>query len=144
MGVFVRSGDLYPAGLGVVLLMPEFPFDRLLGILILVYSRVIEWFQSSDAQEKELSPWVDLRPIELCFKRHDRIHDRPRSDVPRSLQLSSNDLLCALGILFLISTIAIGGFHGGSILRLKSYGTLSVCVSRSRLGCGSVCGFARS
>ena len=27
----------------------------------------------------------------------------------RSLQLSSNDLLCAMGILFLISTIAIGG-----------------------------------
>ena len=29
-----------PLGLGVVLLMPEFPFDRLLGILILVYSLV--------------------------------------------------------------------------------------------------------
>ena len=46
----------------------------------------------------------------------------------RSLQLSSNDLLCAMGILFLISTIAIGGSLWWLDLATQELSTLSVMM----------------
>jgi hypothetical protein len=38
VGVFTWRGGLGPRGLWMVVVVPEFPFERLLGLSILVYS----------------------------------------------------------------------------------------------------------
>ena len=100
---------LIPLGLWVVVIVPAFPFDRLLGMLILVYSLVSLSGFNPVLQSKN-SPILGLTfgLLNSVLTGMTGSMTVPGVMYLRSLQLSRDDLLCAMGILFLISTLAIG------------------------------------
>ena len=117
-----------PLGLGVVLLMPEF-FDRLLGILILVYSLVsLSGFNPVTHKKNNHLLGLTFGLLNSVLSGMTGSMTVPGVMYLRSLQLSSNDLLCALGILFLISTIAIGGSLWWLDLATQELSMLSVMM----------------
>ena len=101
---------LIPIGLWMVVLVPEFPFERLLGLSILIYSL---------ASLKGFNPVMRIKnnhflSLALGLLNSVLTGMTGSMSVPgvmylRALQLSKEDLLCAMGMLFFTSTLALGG-----------------------------------
>ena len=120
---------LIPLGLWVVLIVPAFPFDRLLGVLILVYSLVsLSGFNPVTHTKNNHVLGLTFGLLNSVLSGMTGSMTVPGVMYLRSLQLSSNDLLCAMGILFLISTIAIGGSLWWFDLATQELSMLSVMM----------------
>ena len=120
---------LIPLGLWVVVIVPAFPFDRLLGVLILVYSLVsLGGFNPVTHMKHNHVLGLTFGLLNSVLSGMTGSMTVPGVMYLRSLQLSSNDLLCAMGILFLISTIAIGGSLWWFDLATQELSTLSVMM----------------
>ena len=120
---------LIPLGLWVVVIVPAFPFDRLLGVLILVYSLVsLSGFNPMTHTKHNHVLGLTFGLLNSVLSGMTGSMTVPGVMYLRSLHLSSNDLLCAMGILFLISTIAIGGSLWWLDLATQELSTLSVMM----------------
>lgn len=101
---------LVPLGLWMVVVVPEFPFERLLGLLILVYSLAsLKGFNPVMQMKNNSALALVLGLLNSVFTGMTGSMTVPGVMYLRSLQLSKDDLLCAMGVLFFISTIAMGG-----------------------------------
>ena len=100
---------LIPLGLWVVVIVPEFPFERLLGMLILVYSLLsLSGFNPVLQSNNSSVLGLTFGLLNSVLTGMTGSMTVPGVMYLRSLQLSKDDLLCAMGILFLISTLAMG------------------------------------
>ena len=99
---------LIPLGLWVVVIVPEFPFERLLGMLILVYSLLsLSGFNPVLQSNNSSVLGLTFGLLNSVLTGMTGSMTVPGVMYLRSLQLSKDDLLCAMGILFLISTLAM-------------------------------------
>ena len=88
----------------------EFPFERLLGLLILVYSLAsLKGFDPVMQMKNNSALALVLGLLNAVLTGMTGSMTVPGVMYLRSLQLSKDDLLCAMGVLFFISTIAMGG-----------------------------------
>ena len=100
---------LVPLGLWAVVLLPGFPFERLLGLSIVLYSLAsLKGFNPVMAMEHNAKLGFGLGLINSVLTGMTGSMSVPGVMYLRSLQLSKDDLLCAMGALFFISTIAMG------------------------------------
>ena len=100
---------LVPLGLWAVVLLPAFPFERLLGLSILLYSLAsLKGFNPVMAMEHNAKLGFGLGLINSVLTGMTGSMSVPGVMYLRSLQLSKDDLLCAMGALFFISAIAMG------------------------------------
>jgi len=100
---------LVPLGLWAVVLLPGFPFERLLGLSIVLYSLAsLKGFNPVMAMEHNAKLGFGLGLINSVLTGMTGSMSVPGVMYLRSLQLSKDDLLCAMGALFFISAIAMG------------------------------------
>src|SRR5210317_344299 len=100
---------LVPGGLWMVVVVPEFPYERLLGLSILVYSLAsLRGFNPVMRTKNNHRIGLGLGLLNSVLTGMTGSMSVPGVMYLRSLQLSKDDLLCAMGVLFLISTIAMG------------------------------------
>lgn len=100
---------LVPFGLWLVVSTPAFPFERVLGFTILIYSLAsLKGFNPVMQMQHNHRLGMGLGLMNSVLTGMTGSMSVPGVMYLRSLQLSKDDLLCAMGILFFISTIAIG------------------------------------
>lgn len=100
---------LVPLGLWAVVLFPGFPFERLLGLSIVLYSLAsLKGFNPVMAMAHNAKLGFGLGLINSVLTGMTGSMSVPGVMYLRSLQLTKDDLLCAMGALFFISTIAMG------------------------------------
>ena len=105
----VGSILLVPLGLRAVVSMPAFPFERVLGLTILIYSLAsLKEFNPMMRMHQNHRLGIGLGLVNSLLTGMTGSMSVPGVMYLRSLQLSTDDLLCAMGVLFLISTIAMG------------------------------------
>jgi len=126
---------LVPLGLWAVVLFPGFPFERLLGFSIFVYSFAsLRGFNPVMQMERNhrvgFGFGFGLGVINSILTGMTGSMSVPGVMYLRSLQFSKDDLLCAMGILFFISTIAMGGslFWVGQATADLSLLSILMCV----------------
>ena len=124
---------LVPLGLWAVVLFPGFPFERLLGFSIFVYSFAsLRGFNPVMQMERNhrVGFGFGLGVINSILTGMTGSMSVPGVMYLRSLQFSKDDLLCAMGILFFISTIAMGGslFWVGQATADLSLLSILMCV----------------
>jgi len=122
---------LVPLGLWAVVLFPGFPFERLLGFSIFVYSFAsLRGFNPVMQMERNQRVGFCLGVINSILTGMTGSMSVPGVMYLRSLQFSKDDLLCAMGILFFISTIAMGGslFWVGQATADLSLLSILMCV----------------
>jgi uncharacterized membrane protein YfcA len=101
---------LVPGGLWMVVVVPEFPYERLLGLSILVYSLAsLRGFNPVMRMKNNHGIGLALGLLNSVLTGMTGSMSVPGVMYLRSLQLTKDDLLCAMGILFFISTLAMGG-----------------------------------
>ena len=101
---------LVPGGLWMVVVVPEFPYERLLGLSILVYSLAsLRGFNPVMQTKNNQGLGLALGLLNSVLTGMTGSMSVPGVMYLRSLQLTRDDLLCAMGILFLTSTLAMGG-----------------------------------
>ena len=101
---------LIPIGLWMVVLVPEFPFERLLGLLILIYSLAsLRGFNPVMRMKNNHLLGLALGLLNSVLTGMTGSMSVPGVMYLRALQLSKEDLLCAMGMLFFTSTLALGG-----------------------------------
>jgi uncharacterized membrane protein YfcA len=101
---------LIPIGLWMVILVPEFPFERLLGLLILIYSLAsLRGFNPVMRIKNNHLLGLALGLLNSVLTGMTGSMSVPGVMYLRALQLSKEDLLCAMGMLFFTSTLALGG-----------------------------------
>lgn len=100
---------LVPFGLWLVVSTPTFPFERVLGLTILIYSLAsLKGFNPVMQIQHNHRLGMGLGLMNSVLTGMTGSMSVPGVMYLRSLQLSKDDLLCAMGVLFLISTIAMG------------------------------------
>ena len=100
---------LVPFGLWLVVSTPAFPFERVLGLTILIYSLAsLKGFNPVMQIQHNHRLGMGLGLMNSVLTGMTGSMSVPGVMYLRSLQLSKDDLLCAMGVLFLISTIAMG------------------------------------
>ena len=124
---------LVPLGLWAVVLFPGFPFERLLGFSIFVYSFAsLRGFNPVMQMERNhrVGFGFGLGVINSILTGMTGSMSVPGVMYLRSLQFSKDDLLCGMGILFFISTIAMGGslFWVGQATADLSLLSILMCV----------------
>ena len=120
---------LIPLGLWVVVIVPAFPFDRLLGILILVYSLgSLSGFNPVLQAKNNHVLGLTFGLLNSVLTGMTGSMTVPGVMYLRSLQLSKDNLLCAMGILFLTSTLVIGGSLWWLDLATQDLSALSVIM----------------
>ena len=101
---------LVPGGLWMVVVVPEFPYERLLGLSILVYSLAsLRGFNPVMRTKNNHGIGVALGLLNSVLTGMTGSMSVPGVMYLRSLQFTKDDLLCAMGILFFTSTLAMGG-----------------------------------
>jgi len=101
---------LIPFGLWMVVLVPEFPFERLLGLSILIYSLAsLKGFNPVMRMKNNHFLGLALGLLNSVLTGMTGSMSVPGVMYLRALQLSKEDLLCAMGMLFFTSTLALGG-----------------------------------
>jgi uncharacterized membrane protein YfcA len=101
---------LVPGGLWMVVVVPEFPYERLLGLSILVYSLAsLRGFNPVMQTKNNQGLGLALGLLNSVLTGMTGSMSVPGVMYLRSLQLTKDDLLCGMGILFLTSTLAMGG-----------------------------------
>jgi uncharacterized membrane protein YfcA len=101
---------LVPGGLWMVVVVPEFPYERLLGLSILVYSLAsLMGFNPVMRTKNNHGIGLALGLLNSVLTGMTGSMSVPGVMYLRSLQLTKDDLLCAMGILFFTSTLAMGG-----------------------------------
>jgi uncharacterized membrane protein YfcA len=101
---------LVPGGLWMVVVVPEFPYERLLGLSILVYSLgSLMGFNPVMRTKNNHGIGLALGLLNSVLTGMTGSMSVPGVMYLRSLQLTKDDLLCAMGILFFTSTLAMGG-----------------------------------
>ena len=101
---------LVPGGLWMVVVVPEFPYERLLGLSILVYSLAsLRGFNPVMQTKNNQGLGLALGLLNSVLTGMTGSMSVPGVMYLRSLQLTRDDLFCAMGILFLTSTLAMGG-----------------------------------
>lgn len=101
---------LVPGGLWMVVVVPEFPYERLLGLSILVYSLAsLRGFNPVMRTKNNHRIGLGLGLLNSVLTGMTGSMSVPGVMYLRSLQLTKDDLLCAMGILFFTSTLALGG-----------------------------------
>ena len=94
----------------MVIVAPDFPFERLLGLSILVYSFAsLRGFNPVMQTTNNHALGLALGLLNSVLTGMTGSMSVPGVMYLRSLQLTKDDFLCAMGILFLTSTIAMGG-----------------------------------
>ena len=100
---------LVPLGLWAVVSLLAFPFERVLGLTILVYSLAsLNGYNPVMQMQHNHRLGMGLGLLNSVLTGMTGSMSVPGVMYLRSLQLSKDDLLCAMGVLFLISTIAMG------------------------------------
>jgi uncharacterized membrane protein YfcA len=101
---------LIPLGLWMVVAVPAFPFERLLGLSILVYSVAsLRGFNPVMQATNNYAIGLALGLLNSVLTGMTGSMSVPGVMYLRALKLTKDDLLCAMGILFLTSTLAMGG-----------------------------------
>jgi len=101
---------LVPGGLWMVVVVPEFPYERLLGLSILVYSLAsLRGFNPVMRTKNNHGIGVALGLLNSVLTGMTGSMSVPGVMYLRSLQFTKDDLLCAMGILFFTATLAMGG-----------------------------------
>ena len=100
---------LVPLGLWAVVSLLAFPFERVLGLTILVYSLAsLNGYNPVMQMQHNHRLGMGLGLVNSVLTGMTGSMSVPGVMYLRSLQLSKDDLLCAMGVVFLISTIAMG------------------------------------
>jgi len=100
---------LIPVGLAAVLEYPLFPFERVLGLSILIYGVAgIRGFNPKMAEKWKLFIGLPCGLINSILTGMTGSFSVPGMMYLRALHLGKNDLLCAAGLLFLLSTVGMG------------------------------------
>ena len=127
----LASVALVPAGIALVIWIPEWPYERLLGLVIVVYSlwsiRGKDWHLPNPTSRTAAVLFGGINAfitgLTGCFS-------VPGVMYLRGLGLSKTELLCAMGWLYLLSALAMGGslaLFGHSTAQLSGW-SVAACL----------------
>ena len=105
----LASMILVPLGLIAVVTYPSFPFDRSLGVLIVLYSfATLRGFRWTISKDYFTIIGILSGLFNSIFTGMTGSFLVPGVMYLRAFEFSRDDLLCAMGLLFLLSTIVMG------------------------------------
>ena len=121
---------LVPIGLWIVVALPQFPFERLLGASIFIYGAIsLRGFNPAIAEDYNHSIGFSFGLANSVLTGLTGSFSVPGIMYLRALHFSDDDLLCAMGVLFLVSTFAMGGslWWLGRATQELSMSSLAMC-----------------
>ena len=122
---------LVPVGLWLVVTLPQFPFERLLGASIFIYGAVsLGGFNPVIADDHNHFIGMGFGLANSLLTGLTGSFSVPGIMYLRALHFSTDDLLCAMGVLFLVSTFAMGSslWWLGRATQDLSISSLAMCL----------------
>ena len=130
--VFLLSSvSLIPVGIAVLIYVPNLPYEQLLGLVIVLYSvwtLVGKDLVLSEPNSKRYA--IGSGAVNALITGLTGCFSVPGVMYLRALGLSKTDLLCAMGLLYLLSAIGMSGslWALGHATRSVSLWSLAACV----------------
>jgi len=127
----LSSVSLIPVGIAVLIYVPDLPYEQLLGLVIVLYSvwtLVGKDLVLSEPNSKRYA--IGSGAVNALITGLTGCFSVPGVMYLRALGLSKTDLLCAMGLLYLLSAIGMSGslWALGHATRSVSLWSLAACV----------------